>query len=168
METLIWTIVFVAVFACYVWLENKRDGLKLKKINEKLDSVNYKEKMEHGMKMLTGQTEMQVTAMVPIEKALGYTDSTVAKFLLEALDTKYDAESLDAVDELMDVIESKGFKEATKKSFSLKAKIQQSYYPQIKIVYPDELGREKEFRSFELNYILLKKIRKEIAKNIEF
>ena len=168
METLIWTIVFITAFACYAWFENKKDDLKLKKINEKLDSVDYQEKMKHGMEALTGQDKLETIAMVSLEKALLYTDSTVARFLLEALGTRYTTETLDAVDELMDVIESKEFREATRKSFSLKANRQKNYYPRIKITYLDELGREKEFRSFELNYTLLKKMRKEITKNIEF
>lgn len=168
METVIWTMVFILVFCAYAWIEKKSDVFKLKKINEKLNLVDYKEKLEHGMIALTGQSNNEITAEVSLEEALLYTDSTVADFLIKALNVKCNAETLDAIDELLEVINSKEFKDATKKSFSLKSLKQTSYYPQIKITYPDSLGKQKEFRSFELNYTLLKKIRKEIAKNIEF
>lgn len=168
METFVWAIIFITAIFGYIYVENKINGHKLGQIDKSLEAIKFQERMENALEVLIHQKEMGITAFVEIGDTLNYTDSTVGKFLVEALEIEKTSDSIEAIDELLDIMNSTEFRKSLKNSFSIRGGERISFFPCVTIKYVDKLNREIEFRRFFLDYSNLKKMKKYIKNNIEF
>ena len=70
------------------------------------------------------------------------------------------------LEELIDLLSSKEFEKAEKKSFSLLNENAKALVPKVTVNIVDKMGVEKKFRTFTLNYYTMKKMKKALEKSV--
>ena len=166
METLIWIGVFILILLGYSHFESWKSEKKSDKIDSLLEKVDFFPVMEKNLELLTGSSEMERTVLVPFNDAFNFTEGGLGDFLIDALEIGRNEENVELLEELVNLLGSKEFEKAEKKSFSLLDKNTKTLVPKVTVNIVDKMGVEKKFRTFTLNYYTMKKMKKALEKSV--
>lgn len=166
METLIWIGVFILILLGYSHFESWKSEKKSDKIDSLLEKIDFFPVMKKNLELLTGSSEMERTVLVPFNDTFNFTEGGLGDFLIDALEIDRKEENVELLEELIDLLGSKEFEKAEKKSFSLLNENAKVLVPKVTVNIVDKMGVEKKFRTFTLNYYTMKKMKKALEKSV--